>query len=88
MARRRGFRAWLRTMVCRPDPVGDLARDMEVAQRVLKWQFPAHPKKLDTVRWHLKSHGACSEAIAAAEEAWEEFQVFEGGGREIWAGPR
>lgn len=88
MSRRRGFRAWLRTMVCRPDPVGDLARDMETAWRVLRWQFPAHPRSLEVVQRHMEVHGACREALEAAQEAWEEFQVFESGVREIWAGTK
>jgi hypothetical protein len=71
-------------MTCRPDPIGDLARDVQASMRVLKWDFPAHPKKVEQVLAAMWVHAACPEALAAARDAWEEFELYEGGGRAVW----
>lgn len=61
------FMQWLRKQAKRNDPVGDLARDAKADRR---------HKPRSRVGWQrfLSNVGACYEARAAAERAWNEYE--------------
>lgn len=68
-----GFRAWLKSMRLRPDPIGDLSRDLHREWSAGKKKFPAHPKTVEQVVQYLHLSGACDEAVEAARDAWAEY---------------
>jgi hypothetical protein len=80
--RQRGFRAWLRTMVCRPDEIGNLARFVEWAWEKEGLHIPAHPRGPEVVAARLD--GILRDEFAAdnldlVKKAWAEFKRFEEG---------
>ncbi len=63
------FYRWLLKQDNRDDPIGDLSRDARGDRT-----FPVEITSLEKLRTHLISNSACSEAIQALEEAYNEFK--------------
>lgn len=63
------FQAWIRTQTERDDPVGRLARDIDTDTEV--------PEGLWKANWldHMSRRNAGPGAMAAFENAWEEYAV-------------
>ena len=64
------FLVWLRHQAGREDPVGDLADDEARDRRGVLTE----PKSLEDLVDQLECKGACSEALDAARDAWQEYQ--------------
>ncbi len=66
------FTTWIKQQAYRHDEIGDLARDAYhlAAQGI----YPASATRTDW-RIHLRSQGACDEAMAALEQAWKEYRT-------------
>ena len=62
------FTRWIHQQTKRPDPVGDLAKDIQGDN-----SWPNNPASIYTFRGHLIRRNACPEAIQALEDAWSEF---------------
>jgi hypothetical protein len=65
---KRSFRSFLKSLRDDASPMGDFAGDA-LGDR----QFPA-VRSLDHLDSYLRTRNACSEALAAAAEAWGLFQ--------------
>ena len=63
------FYRWLMKQRRRDDPIGDLSRDAGSDHN-----FPVRTSSLDILRARLLTKQACSEAIQALHEAFEEFK--------------
>lgn len=61
------FWKWLKRQKHRIDPVGDLSNhaldDKHHKGQTYKWWVQ-----------HLESHGACTDALRALDEAWKEYR--------------
>lgn len=66
--RRRGFASWLKKQIDRDDPIGDLARD---AERDDDW--PPSDESKGGIESYLHYKRACSEALEAFSDAWQEW---------------
>ncbi|WP_434046809.1 YozE family protein [Sorangium cellulosum] len=67
------FLKWLARQDHRDDPIGDLAADVKRDKR-----FPVTTTSRDMLNEHLRSRGACAEALVALDEAVKEFEGREG----------
>lgn len=63
------FNKWLKTQEYREDPTGDIAQDSRRDRRLK----PGNT--LPAWQWHLRTIGACKEALEALEQAWKEYEV-------------
>ena len=62
------FYRWLKKQVQRDDPIGDLANDAKSDST-----FPVSSNSFEEITHYLMMRDACSEAIVALREAWDEF---------------
>jgi uncharacterized protein YozE (UPF0346 family) len=63
------FYRWLKRQEGRDDPIGDLAGDVEA-----DGAYPRASDSIKALRSHLVQKRACSEALQALAEAWDEFK--------------
>jgi uncharacterized protein YozE (UPF0346 family) len=69
--RKMSFAEWLAVARITDDPEGDFVED---ARR--DPTFPEDFPDAEAVRWYLRRHGACREALAVVPRVWRRYQAW------------